>query len=30
LREQLGLRLTATTGPVDYWVVDHAELPTQN
>ena len=30
LRDQLGLRLTATTGPVDYWVVDHAELPTEN
>jgi uncharacterized protein (TIGR03435 family) len=28
LREQLGLRLDSTTGPVDVLVIDHAEKPT--
>jgi bla regulator protein blaR1 len=30
LREQLGLRLEATRGPVDMLVVDHAERPSEN
>jgi uncharacterized protein (TIGR03435 family) len=30
LRDQLGLRFTKTTGPVEYWVVDHVEPPTAN
>jgi len=30
LQNQLGLRLTKTTGPVDYWLVDHVERPTAN
>jgi len=30
LQDQFGLRLTRTTGPVDYWVVDRVEPPTGN
>jgi uncharacterized protein (TIGR03435 family) len=30
LRAQLGLRLTATRGPVDHLVIDHIEKPTAN
>ena len=30
LRERLGLRVTKTLGPVEYWVVDHVEPPTEN
>jgi uncharacterized protein (TIGR03435 family) len=30
LRDQFGLRLTSSTGPVKYWVVDHVEPPTEN
>jgi uncharacterized protein (TIGR03435 family) len=30
LREQLGLRLTAQKGPVQYFVIDHVERPTAN
>jgi uncharacterized protein (TIGR03435 family) len=30
LQSRLGLRVTKTTGPVEYWVVDHVELPTEN
>jgi uncharacterized protein (TIGR03435 family) len=30
VREQLGLELKKTQGPVTYWVVDHIERPTPN
>jgi uncharacterized protein (TIGR03435 family) len=30
LPERLGLRLTKGTGPVQYWIVDHVEPPTEN
>ena len=30
VREQLGLELKKTKGPVTYWVVDHVERPTPN
>jgi len=30
LPERLGLRLTKATGPVQYWIVDHVEAPSQN
>jgi uncharacterized protein (TIGR03435 family) len=30
LQERFGLRLTKTTGPAEYWVVDHIEPPTDN
>jgi uncharacterized protein (TIGR03435 family) len=30
LRDQFGLRLVKITGPVEYWVVDHVEPPTEN
>jgi uncharacterized protein (TIGR03435 family) len=30
LREQLGLKLTAQKGPVQYFVIDHIDRPTQN
>ncbi len=30
LQTQFGLRLTKATGPVEYWVVDHVEQPSDN
>jgi uncharacterized protein (TIGR03435 family) len=30
LKEQLGLRLESTTGPVDVLVIDHVEEPSAN
>jgi uncharacterized protein (TIGR03435 family) len=30
LRDQFGLRLASTTGPVEYWIVDQVEPPTDN
>lgn len=30
LREQLGLKLTAQKGPVQYFVIDHIDRPTEN
>jgi uncharacterized protein (TIGR03435 family) len=30
LQDRLGLRLTRATGPVEYWIVDHVEPPTEN
>jgi uncharacterized protein (TIGR03435 family) len=30
LKEQLGLKLTAQKGPVQYFVIDHVERPTKN
>jgi uncharacterized protein (TIGR03435 family) len=30
LRQQLGLRLESTKGPVDFIVIDHAEEPSAN
>ena len=27
LREKFGLRFSRTTGPVQYWIVDHVEMP---
>jgi uncharacterized protein (TIGR03435 family) len=30
LQEQFGLRLKKTAGPVEYWIVDHVEPPTDN
>jgi uncharacterized protein (TIGR03435 family) len=30
LQDQFGLRLTRTVGPVEYWVIDHVEPPTDN
>jgi uncharacterized protein (TIGR03435 family) len=30
LPERLGLRLTRANGPVQYWIVDHVEPPTEN
>ena len=30
LQNQFGLRVTSTTGPVEYWVVDHVEPPADN
>lgn len=30
LRDQFGLRLVKGTGPVEYWVVDHVEPPSEN
>src|SRR5439155_16747652 len=30
LQDQFGLHLTNTLGPVEYWVVDHVEPPSDN
>jgi uncharacterized protein (TIGR03435 family) len=30
VQEQLGLRLESTKGPVDVFVIDHAEKPSEN
>jgi uncharacterized protein (TIGR03435 family) len=30
LKEQLGLKLEALKGPVDIYVIDHAEKPSEN
>jgi uncharacterized protein (TIGR03435 family) len=30
VREQLGLKLTPSKGPVKVWVIDHVELPSEN
>jgi uncharacterized protein (TIGR03435 family) len=30
VQEQLGLRLSSTTGPVDVLVIDHVERPTED
>jgi bla regulator protein BlaR1 len=30
VREQLGLRMVPTKGPVDVLVIDHIERPTEN
>jgi uncharacterized protein (TIGR03435 family) len=30
IQEQLGLRLESTRGPVDFFVIDHVEKPSEN
>ena len=30
VKERFGLRFTGATGPVEYWVIDHIEQPTEN
>jgi uncharacterized protein (TIGR03435 family) len=30
LKQQLGLKLVAQKGPVDYYVIDHIDRPTDN
>jgi uncharacterized protein (TIGR03435 family) len=30
LKDQFGLRVTSATGPVEYWIIDHVEPPTEN
>jgi len=30
LRDRFGLRVTKSHGPVEYWVVDRVESPTEN
>lgn len=30
LQNQFGLRVTSTTGPVEYWIIDHVDAPTEN
>jgi uncharacterized protein (TIGR03435 family) len=30
LKQQLGLKLEAQKGPVDYFVIDHVEKPAEN
>jgi uncharacterized protein (TIGR03435 family) len=30
MKEQAGLRFTGATGPVEYWVIDRIEQPSEN
>lgn len=30
MQSQFGLKLTSATGPVEYWVIDHIDPPTEN
>jgi len=30
VQDRIGVQLRKTTGPVEYWVVDHVEAPSGN